>query len=472
MSSNSANTSDVDAESNAKSLTSKELDSRSIRRVYLITYSQADLVKFPTRRSFADAVLVSFSGVPPSIQQWCCSQEEHQSSGGKHYHMAIKFNRNQRWLSSKRYLSKHNGISVHFSAVHDNYYSAWKYTTKQDKEALESEGHPDLSNTANCPKTSQATKKRRLRAKSVANYTRDMLEGECGDEDEDNGEEGKKRKRLTAFELSEIIVEKNIRSREELLIFAKEQKDEGKKDIAEFIVNRGSKVVADVINTAWEMESAKERRARREKSRIELLNEAREGSCVEGCNGLWLQLAKEVLDNNGVILRSFQQAVLNLLTKGRGKYRNIMIIGPANCGKTFILNPITKIFTTFSNPASSSFAWVDAEKAECLFLNDFRWSQAIIPWHDLLVLLEGQLVHLPAPKTHYAKDICFAGDTPIFATAKNPICYVKNGCIDDRETEMMAVRWKIFRFNCQILEAQQKELDSCSRCFADLILSR
>ena len=112
--------------------------------------------------------------------------------------------------------------------------------------------------------------------------------------------------------------------------------------------------------------------------------------------------------------------MINLLTKGRGKYRNIMIIGPANCGKTFILNPITKIFTTFSNPASSSFTWFDAEKAECLFLNDFRWSQAIISWHDLLLLLEGQLVHLPAPKTHFAKDICFACDTPIFAIGKNP----------------------------------------------------
>ena len=166
----------------------------------------------------------------------------------------------------------------------------------------------------------------------------------------------RKAKNASVLQLSEIIIEKNIRLREELLIFAKEQKDEGKKDIVEFIVNRGSKVVADVIDTAWEMESAKERRARREKSRIELLNEAREGSCVEGCNRLWLQLAKEVLDNNGVILKSFQQAVINLLTKGRGKYRNIMIIGPANCGKTFILNPITKIFTTFSNPASSSFA--------------------------------------------------------------------------------------------------------------------
>lgn len=138
---------------------------------------------------------------------------------------------------------------------------------------------------------------------------------------------------------------------------------------------------------------------------MQLLHEAREGNCVEGCNGLWLQLAKEVLENNGIILKSFQQAVINLLTKGRGKYRNIMIIGPANCGKTFILNPITKIFTTFSNPASSSFAWVDAEKAECLFLNDFRWSQAIIPWHDLLLLLEGQLVHLYLRRRHTLQKI-------------------------------------------------------------------
>ena len=55
-------------------------------------------------------------------------------------------------------------------------------------------------------------------------------------------------------------MEKGIRSREELLIFAKDQKDEGKRDIAEFIVNRGSKVVAEVINTTWEMECAKQKR--------------------------------------------------------------------------------------------------------------------------------------------------------------------------------------------------------------------
>ena len=90
--------------------------------------------------------------------------------------------------------------------------------------------------------------------------------------------------------------------------------------------------------------------------------------------------------------------------KGRGKYRNIFIKGPANCEKTFLLNPLCKIYHTFCNPATSTFAWVGAEEAEIIFLNDFRWAAKIIPWHDMLLLLEGQTVHLPAPKCHYTKD--------------------------------------------------------------------
>ena len=126
----------------------------------------------------------------------------------------------------------------------------------------------------------------------------------------------------------------------------------------------------------------------------------------------------------------------------------------------------------FSNPASTSFAWVGAEKAEILFLNDFRWTLAVIQWHDFLLLLEGQLVHLPAPKSHYTKDIAFTGDTPIFATGKNPIIFFKNGALDDKETEMMNVHWKIFRFHAQIPQEKQKQLCPCGKCFATLILGQ
>ena len=158
------------------------------------------------------------------------------------------------------------------------------------------------------------------------------------------------------------------------------------------------------------------------------------------------------------------------MIKGRGKFRNIMLTGPANCGKTFLLNPLNKIFSTFTNPASTSFAWVGAEKAEVLFLNDFRWSPQIIAWHDLLLMLEGQLVHLPAPKSHFAHDLVFDKDTPIFSTSKHQLVYVKGGVVDERETEMMAVRWKIFNFNRQISQEEQRDIDPCPACFARLIL--
>ena len=462
----------------------QEINARAVRKVYLITYSQADEARFPTRQSFVDAVVHSFYDTPAKIIQWCCSMERHLNSG-IHYHMAVKLDKNQRWLSSKRFLLERCGISVHFSAIHANYFSAWQYVTKEDEDYIQSSGHPDLSNS-NPPRTNRASFANSLAANSK--QPKRGLNDDMGDEDDEfehgkideieaptnsksNKAKGKaKRKRMTSYELSEIILAKNIKSRTELLALAREQKQEGKIDLAEFIVNRGAKVVAEVLETTWEMENSKQQLDRQTKTRIELINEAKEGQCVEGCYGQWLTCAKEVLECNGIDAQYYGRSIQDLLEKGRGKYRNIMNIGVANCGKTFLLNPLNVIFNTFSNPACTSFAWVGAEKAECIFLNDFRWSPCIIPWHDLLLLLEGQLVHLPAPKSHYAKDIVFDKDTPIFATGKNEIIFVKSGAVDDKETEMMAVRWKIFRFHAQIPQQQQKEIPPCPKCFAILVL--
>lgn len=205
-------------------------------------------------------------------------------------------------------------------------------------------------------------------------------------------------------------------------------------------------------------------------SRIQILHSFIDKDCVEGCEGVWRQLAENILQRNGIIQASFKAAIYEALEKGRGKYRNIMITGPANCGKTFILAPLTGIFESFSNPASTSFAWVGAEKAEIIFLNDFRWSSQIIPWHDFLLLLEGQLVHLPAPKTHFSEDLVLSGTTPVFATGKHPLVYIKGGQIEDRETEMMAVRWKHFTFHSQIPESEQQEIPACGPCFAKFVL--
>ena len=69
---------------------------------------------------------------------------------------------------------------------------------------------------------------------------------------------------------------------------------------------------------------------------------------------------------------------------------------------------------------------------------------------DLLLMLEGQHVHLPAPKSHFCKDILFDRDTPIFDTSKHELLFVRGGVVDERETEMMQVRWRIFHLSHQI----------------------
>ena len=125
--SNSTDNEDDISRDSAEGL-SGNLNDRAVRQVYLITYSKADLQKFPTRESFAQAVVKSFEATNTKIEHWVCCKEAHQVDGF-HYHMAIKLDRCKRWLSSKRCLEDNHGISVHFSNIHHNYYSAWKYTT-------------------------------------------------------------------------------------------------------------------------------------------------------------------------------------------------------------------------------------------------------------------------------------------------------------------------------------------------------
>ena len=225
----------------------------------------------------------------------------------------------------------------------------------------------------------------------------------------------------------------------ELLAYANNQKKEGKTDLAKFIANSGAKAVDEALSVGWELEEAEQKMERSKTSRPEILYSQIGKECIVGCR--WLQMVRNLLQRNNINGEQFSETIRDLLDKGRGKYRNLYLKGPSNCSKTFLLNPLTRIYNTFCNPASMTFAWVGAEAAEVLFLNDFRWSLNIIPWHDLLLLLEGHEVHLPAPKTRYRCDFSFKGDMPIFCTAREELSFVCAGVLDERETEMMCVRW-------------------------------
>lgn len=135
--------------------TGSSLRSSAVRSVCLVTYSRDDLSKFPNRRDFAEAVVTSFEKVSAKLKHWCCSSENH-ADGAKHYHMVLKLHKSQRWLQSKRFLEENFAMEVNYSSNHHNYYSAWRYVTKEDSSCEESESHPDL-NSYKEPKTTNAS---------------------------------------------------------------------------------------------------------------------------------------------------------------------------------------------------------------------------------------------------------------------------------------------------------------------------
>ena len=347
-----------------------------------------------------------------------------------YYHMALKLAKRGRWLQVRNYFDEKFGVQVNFSDNHNSYYTAYRYVTKEDREALHSSGHPDLTDAV--PRTEAAITSRKRKVK-----------------DKGKGQ-GKKRsqrsERLSVYDVCQIVQHKGITSRLELVCLAVEQNREGKSSLAQFIANRRNKAVEEAIELAKEFAEAEAKCLRAKKTRIELLQEQTTGECVHGCGERWLEAAQQLLQRHNITKEDFCTAIYTALSKGRGKYRNIFIYGDTNCGKSFILAPLKVIYKTFCNPATGSFAWLGAEA------------------------LEGDTVHLPTPKNVCSRDLELNKDTPFFATSDAPLVLIKAGAIDSTNTRMMNVRWRFYHFWNQIPPEEQQELIPCGRCFAKFIL--
>ena len=439
------------------------LDHSRQRIVYLITYSRADTSKFPSKESFSSAIVEAWHYFGIRVIQWVTCIEAHNNnnectSGDEmnlyDYHMALKLAKRGRWLQVRNYLDEKFGVQVNFSDNHNSYYTAYRYVTKEDREALHSSGHPDLTDAV--PRTEAAITSRKRKAK---------------DKGKGQGEKRSQRsERLSVYDVCQIVQHKGITSRLELVCLAVDQNREGKSSLAQFIANRGNKAVEEAIELAKEFAEAEAKCLRAKKTRIELLQEQTTGECVHGCGGRWLEAAQQLLQRHNITKEDFCTAIYTALSKGRGKYRNIFIYGDTNCGKSFILAPLKVIYKTFCNPATGSFAWLGAEDAEVIFLNDFRWHPKIIAWADFLQALEGDTVHLPTPKNVCSRVLELNKDTPFFATSDAPLVSIKAGAIDSTNTRMMNVRWRFYQFWNQIPPEEQQELIPCGRCFAKFIL--
>ena len=416
------------------------------RSVYLVTYSQVDKNKVETKEEFSNMVREEFKGC--RVERWACCEEDHETEG-THYHLAIKLDRVKRWKMVRQSIQDKYDICVNFSDHHSNYYSAYNYVTKQGNFA-QSPHHPDYVGS---PQTSAASHSRK----------REPTDGAGAD----GAGPSSKRRSIDFVHIYDAVITSNIKNDDDLCNLARREMADGKRDFANFILRKNEKSRADLLKTAWKIHTSEEVTSRANKTRLQILSEAQQTDCSCQSPQLWRQRASEVLKFNDIDEGEFTHAVKTALEKGRGKKQNVMIVGKTNRGKSFLFLPLTKIFKTFSNPATGTFALVGAEKKEVLFLNDFRWSEKVMAWSDLLNLLEGAPVHLSAPKTHFAEDILWTKDTAIFATSKKPIRKYDCGELNEIETEMMDARWNVFYFTHRI--KAPITTPECKRCFADFV---
>lgn len=446
------------------------MNKNKAKRVYLLTYSQANLIDFPTRQSFAEACKDAFQEGACEVIQYACSREKHSDGEGEHYHMCLKLNIPKRWFTPRENLFRWFGIHVDITELDkegDFYAYAYRYICKSDKEVYHSPKHPNLEQV-HSPRTKKSLKayleNTRKRKSTVAEATSTKKQKV----QRSNNSGG----RVTQLEAGNWAVTTKIKTEQQFYVEAQRRRKDGLSDMADFVM-RNSQNIQRIIDTAWKLENALEKAEQDVVPRMTRIRKLTSTDCPEQCSGKWLTLALETLKKNNINKYIFAASMRELLEKGRGKHRNIVIVGPADTGKTFLLNPISKVFDrSFVNPSSTRFAWIVADEAEVIFLNDYRWNSSQITWHDLLRLLEeGQIVHLPAPMNNYSKEIVIDSDVAIFATSNAEIkLYGRNNELIRDETDMMSVRWKVFTLHQSIPTIDQVNVPPCPVCFSKLVL--
>lgn len=452
------------------------------RSVYLITYSQADPLKAGDRQQFAEKIVTEFNRKDDVCEKWVSAVEIHRTTG-IHYHMAIKLSKCRRWKEVKKNISEKYNIELHFSQIHSSYYDAYTYATKEDTNFATSFGHVNLENPPRPPRTSNASRAIR----NAAQRRRESRDLAAGPSNSAGGTSSKKKEyvapKLTNQQVGDIIIKNELRTVKHVHSFSKQMSKEGKHDLKHFLQKHpNQKYIQDILTTNWSIETATSDLDREKKTRLELLHECLNLECnVEEesgkvCEGSWLVAALETLKNQNVQRKLFSELVIKSLQNGRGKGSNLMIVGPTNCAKSFMLMPLTLIYKTFMSPSEGTYNWVSAPEQEIVFLNDIRYEEdgdkKVMEWRIFLNLLEGAPVNISMPKNFFAEDFLWKKRQAIFATAEHPIMRIKNGKVDASESAQMAQRWTILRFTHQYLfEDVNHNLIPCQKCFAELILN-
>ena len=85
-------------------------------------------------------------------------------------------------------------------------------------------------------------------------------------------------------------------------------------------------------------------------------------------------MANDILEQNGIFKTSFSDTLIDLLDNGSAKYRNVMLTGPANGGKTFNFESLSNIYRSFITLQVQVMPWFVPRRPIKFNLDDFRWN--------------------------------------------------------------------------------------------------
>ena len=276
--------------------------------------------------------------------------------------------------------------------------------------------------------------------------------------------------RLTPLNFFDICQEHGFENEDQLWAKAVEMSATGDRALLAFLMDNDVRAAFAKVQTAF---AAKEKARRATLTREALLEEffAASTCCCEAPAQCY-DLMKEILKNNGID-GAFQREVIGVLRAGRAKMRNLCLVGPTNCAKSFLMKGLLQIYDTYERPDGGSYQLEDLLGKELVFLNDFEFdagAAAWMPWQFLKNFLEGQQIKVGVPKTRGGNQK-FKGTAPVFLTAPQKITLVRRNAIDSYETEQMNKRVKYIELHWQIPEEQVKEVTKvCGHCSARLYL--
>ena len=95
-------------------------------------------------------------------------------------------------------------------------------------------------------------------------------------------------------------------------MLARRQKNECKIDLAEFIANRAENAVEHALKVGWEMEEGEQKLERSKLTRLYILYAKLNVPCLPECDGKWLEMAKIILQKNGICSEEFAEAIVTL----------------------------------------------------------------------------------------------------------------------------------------------------------------